>query len=90
MGVDVVHCATMEDFCLKALEGNFDVALIDYNLGHWKGDDVARVIDAKPTFLISGAELLSQHSGRWPNGIRGFLSKKTAPQQLLAQSIAGI
>jgi len=45
----IKDASKMDDFCLKELEGNYDVALIDYDLGTFKGDDVARVIEQKPS-----------------------------------------
>jgi len=88
LGLKVVHCSNMDDFCLKALEGNYDVALIDYNLGAFKGDDVARVIEQKPTYLISGDATLAGRQATWPNGIRGFFAKSNDTSRLLTDTIA--
>ena len=53
MNIETIVCRTMEEFCLKALEGSYDVALIDFHLDYFKGDDVARIVEDRPIVLRS-------------------------------------
>lgn len=91
MNLEVVFCANIDDFCIKALEGEFDVVLIDYNLSEsYKGDTVAQAIEGKPIFIISNDSRLSLHAGEWPTGIKGFIDKFETPETVLHKALGGV
>lgn len=84
MNVEATVCRTMEDFCLKALEGNFDAVLIDYHLEHFKGDVVARVIENRPVVLMSNDEGVLRRKEHWPKEVVGFASKNLTAQEVIS------
>ena len=83
MNVEATVCRTMEEFCLKALEGNFDAALIDFHLEHFKGDVVARVIENRPVVLMSSDEEVVLRRSHWPKEVVGFASKHLTAHEVL-------
>lgn len=87
MNVKAVICSTLDDFCVKALEGQYDVALIDFHLDDYKGDDVARVIENRPVILMSMDPYASRVDYRMSNGIVAFVSKQRSAREVIAEAI---
>ena len=73
MNIKAVICTTLDDFCVKALEGQYDIALIDYHLEDYMGDDVARVVENRPVILMSMDPYVSRVDYRASNGIVAFV-----------------
>ncbi|MCX6123300.1 MAG: response regulator [Proteobacteria bacterium] len=86
MNVETIVCRTMEEFCLKALEGSYDIALIDFHLDYFKGDDVARVVENRPVVLMSSDKSIAKKSD-WPKGIVGFVSKTNPARDVLGAAL---
>ncbi len=81
--IDVIACQDMNSYCLTALKNDFDIALIDYNLEYFKGPDVAKVVEEKPVFLISGNPHIATQEKLWGDDIVGFFSKEVRPEEIL-------
>lgn len=87
MNIETIVCRTMEEFCLKALEGSYDVALIDFHLDSFKGDDVARVVEDRPIVLMSMDKSIAKNS-KWPKGVVGFVSKSNPARDVLDAALS--
>jgi DNA-binding NtrC family response regulator len=67
---------------------DFDIAIIDYFLGHLRGDEIAEYVDTFfaniPVIIVSAEETLSHREKKWPESVRMFLPKATGPDGIAA------
>jgi DNA-binding NtrC family response regulator len=67
---------------------DFDIAVIDYFLGHLRGDEIAEYVDTFfddiPVIIVSAEESLSQREKTWPESVRIFLPKSIGPDGIAA------
>jgi DNA-binding response OmpR family regulator len=87
MNVKAEICTTLDDFCVKALEGQYDVALIDFHLDDYKGDDVARVVENRPVILMSMDIKASRVDYGTSNGIVAFVSKQKSAREVICEAL---
>jgi len=88
IGIKVVACSELEQFCAQANENQFDVVLIDYYLGHFIGPDLIKTIENKPAYLMSSSQEFIDKPQWWGQGVSGFLWKSLPPQTIL-QKVTG-
>lgn len=81
--VSVLTCATMEEFCLHALEGDFDLVILDYFLDRYIGTEVALVVDKKPVIIVSGATKDVKNRQHIPKEVIGMIDKEIGPKKVL-------
>ena len=79
-------CETVDQFCLKALNNDYDIVMIDYNLGQLKGNMVAKVIETKSVILISHDSEVN-NSADWPYSVTGFIGKSQPISQLMGEML---
>ena len=67
---------------------DFDIAVIDYFLGHLRGDEIAEYVDTFfdniPVIIVSAEESLSHGEKHWPVSVRMFLPKSVGPDGIAA------
>jgi DNA-binding NtrC family response regulator len=67
---------------------DFDIAVIDYFLGHLRGDEIAEYVDTFfddiPVIIVSAEESLSHRQKVWPESVRMFLPKNVGPDSIAA------
>jgi len=88
LDVNMTVCSNMDDFALKALEGGFDVAIVDYMLDDYRGPDVARVLEGQPALIISRFADLNGRNSVWPDCVKGFVCKDRGAQEIILQALA--
>jgi DNA-binding response OmpR family regulator len=72
-GIPIITCTRMEEFALAALNEEFDIAIIDYNLDEFNGPTVAEVLEGQPALMISETD---RGLGlKWPECFRDFINK---------------
>ena len=76
----------MSEFTLKALDSDFDVAIVDYMLDAYRGPQVAKALEGQPTLLVSQHKNLASQAD-WPEWIKGFLSKQLGAKTILKTAI---
>jgi len=86
--IEVITCTDIDEFCLVAMGEDFDVALIDYNLEAFKGSNVAKVVEAKPTYLISNNSKIANDQSQWGPDVHGFFAKESGPESILTAASA--
>lgn len=61
----------------------FDIAIIDYFLGHLRGDEIAEYVDTffddVPIVIVSGDTAIQCVERTWPASVRAFVSKGEGP-----------
>ncbi|MCX6125935.1 MAG: hypothetical protein NTV34_14475 [Proteobacteria bacterium] len=87
MDVETITCATMEEYCLAAIDGNFEVALIDYHLEHFKGPTVAVVIEERPVIMMSSDKNILSTAYSWPSQIVEIVDKGRGPAKVLRSAL---
>lgn len=69
----------------------YDVAIVDYDLGHMNGLEIAEYLPSlfggMPMVLISGKNR-DDKVGKWPSSVRCFVSKDAGPEAILAAAKA--
>ncbi len=84
-GIDLVYCRSLEEFG-KLKDFDFDVALIDYDLGAVTGCELTVYLEhytksEVPVVLISQSEL--KRDRQWPSSIQEFILKDRGPHAAL-------
>ena len=83
--VETIVCHNVSDFLLAALDGEYDIAIIDYNLDTLQGDIVAKAIEDKPVLIMSHDDVgVRSH---WPETVQGFIPKTTPVHQVIAKTL---
>lgn len=58
---------------------DFDIAIIDYYLGHLRGDEIAEYVDTffenMPVIIVSAEASLGVREKTWPESVRSFVPK---------------
>lgn len=70
-------------------DGPWDAAIIDYDLGRVTGVQFGNYLDRMggriPILLVSALRVPADF--KWPTPVSGFLSKKTKPEDILAEIV---
>jgi len=74
------------DFHSLPLDGEFDVALIDYDLGGLVGPQIAALYSQTPVVLISTKNHREEADDTWPLCIRSFVRKANGLQSILDEA----
>ena len=84
LNLKVHGCDRVDVFVGEVLDGNYDVALIDYNLSGtlFTGTQIARLIPSKPSFIVSADKTAKFHC-QDSSIIRGFFAKDGSPKEML-------
>jgi DNA-binding NtrC family response regulator len=90
MNIEAITCQSIDEYCLSAIDGKFDVALIDFHLENFKGPMVAAAIEKKPIIMMSGDKSLSKNRKNWPQQIVDFIQKDAGPRQVLVQALSHV
>ena len=80
--IDVFHPEF--DFDNLPLDGTYDVGLIDFDLVHLNGTQIASLYDITPLLLIS-ANPENGRSKIWPKSVQGFSAKNDGFPRLFAK-----
>ena len=81
--ISVLTCTSMDEFCIKALDEEYDIVLLDFYLDTLNGLQAAKITESKPTFLMSHDNAVAKKILSGKNHITGFLSKAHSPNDIL-------
>ena len=66
---------------------DFDIAVIDYFLGHLRGDEIAEYVDTFfediPVVIVSAEASLSEKGRTWPESVRTFIPKSSGVEHIM-------
>ena len=82
--LDVFHPDS--DFYNLPRDGEYDVGIIDYDLGYLKGTQIASLYASTPILLIS-AQDKSEKIDSWPSSVCGFSLKHEGVKNLIEKSL---
>lgn len=89
-GFDASWYASLIDMGSFARIKSCDIAVIDYFLESFRGDEVAEYIDTffaeVPVLIVSGQVIDEEQKQRWPAAIKGFMAKAHGPEAILAEA----
>ena len=89
-GFEAQWFASLIEMGTFAKIGNFDVVIFDYYLESMLGDEIAEYVDTffaqVPVLMISGSKVDPLRQSRWPNAVRGFMTKDTGIAAIIEEA----
>jgi CheY-like chemotaxis protein len=87
----ITYCKSLEE--VKRVAGwNFDVAIVDYDLGSSTGVEVARFLQSHPkkipVIIVSQSQRVDTPISDWPEVVKGFMQKGLGHFALLEAAFA--
>ena len=76
------------DFFNLPEDGTYDVAVIDYDLGHLSGPYICALYQKTPILLISSALKPKPEQDTWPPSVRKYSSKSGGLEAILLEAIS--
>jgi DNA-binding response OmpR family regulator len=87
----VTTVASLEEMPSFAALKDYDIAVIDFNLEHFCGVEIAEYVDvffkSLPVLIISSENLDPSPTSRWPSCIKKFVHKSFGPYAILQRSM---
>ncbi|MGE0173245.1 MAG: response regulator [Oligoflexales bacterium] len=87
--IELDYYASLEELGFVALLGNYDVAIVDYDLGAMNGVEIGNYLGAffnrMPMLLISGTTRTDENI--MDGGVRQFMHKKLGPERILSAAV---
>jgi CheY-like chemotaxis protein len=71
------------DFNNLPQDGDYDAAIVDYNLGYLNGAQIAALYSDTPVLLTSISALLERETKPWPRSVRAFVCKRRGVKGLI-------
>lgn len=82
---------SLEDLGRVAQLAKYDLLICDFFLETFTGQEIAEYVraffDGVPIVMISADDRVGDSLERWPACVRGFISKRLAPTQIIKRSI---
>jgi hypothetical protein len=75
-----------EDFGRLPEDGDFDAAIIDYDLGVLLGTQLSVLYNETPVLLVSIKDRSRRFEG-WPQSVRGFVKKQQGAESILYAAV---
>lgn len=89
-GFDASWYASLIDMGSFARIKSFDIAIIDYFLESFRGDEVAEYVDTFfseiPVLIVSAHEMDPRQMERWPASIKGFVPKSKGAEAIVDEA----
>jgi CheY-like chemotaxis protein len=89
--ISLTTFTSLEEMGTVGRLADFDVALVDYDLGGMNGIEVGEYINSffknKPMVLVSGSNRKDLLSKKWPPSIKAFVCKTEGYRQVLRKAL---
>lgn len=76
-----------QDFNRLPLDGDYDAGIVDFNLGHLNGAQIAALYSETPVLMTSVSALNMLETKPWPMSVRSFMPKRRGVKALVDTSI---
>lgn len=87
-GVQVSCYHPDKDFLSLPLDGEFDVAIVDYDLGELTGTQLSGLYHETPIVLISGRPRADGSEAPWPSSVKGFVHKLQGAERIIQKAMS--
>ena len=93
-GVEVDYFESMLDFHAFGCASCYDAAIVDYDLGHMTGIDIAEQLDLIfgdiPMVLVSSQKRIPALGQSWPDPIKCFVAKQDGVEAIFSAATAAL
>jgi DNA-binding response OmpR family regulator len=91
-GIPITCFASLEQMPSLGALGDYDLAIIDYNLRAFTGLEIAEYVDVffdqLPVLIVSIDNLENNSAERWPTCVRKFVNKAFGPFAIVQRALA--